>query len=89
MHFDFINCRVTLSDASLTTLPKTTTSADNVALPAFGHRTPLLLNAGRRPCSNRWIFPPRRAHSSKPAAAGLLPWDRQTDRQTDGHRKAT
>ena len=28
------------------------------------------------------MCPARRAHSSKPAAAGLLLWDRQTDGQT-------
>ena len=58
------------------------TYADNVALPAF---------ARRRCCSNRSISFARRAHSSKPEAAGLLPLahagtDRQTDGRTDGHR---
>jgi len=52
------------------------TNADNVALPAF---------ARRRCCSNRSISPARRAHSSKPEAAGLLPLAHAgTDRQTDG-----
>ena len=52
------------------------TYADNVALPAF---------ARRRCCSNRSISPARRAHSSKPEAAGLLPLAHAgTDRQTDG-----
>ena len=46
------------------------TYADKVALPAFSQ--------------NRPISPARQAHSSKPAAAGLLLWfmlgvDRQTD----------
>jgi len=39
-------------------------------------------------CSNRSISPARGAHSSKPTArrgCGAK-WDRQTDRQTDGHR---
>jgi len=43
------------------------TYADNVALPAFARRA-------RRCCSNRSISPARRAHSSEPAAAGLLLW---------------
>jgi len=56
------------------------TYADNVALPAFA----------RRCCCNRSISPARRAHSSKPAATGLLPWARHagTRRQTD-RRKDT
>jgi len=37
---------------------------DILALPAFA----------RRCCSNRWISPAGRAHSSKPVAAGLLLW---------------
>jgi len=37
--------------------------------------------AKRRPRSNRSIFPARRAHSSKPAAASLLLWAHAT---TDG-----
>jgi len=53
------------------------TSADSMTLPAFAHRC----------CSNRSISPARRAHSSKPAAAGLLLWARaETDRPTDGDR---
>ena len=62
-------------------LLSTTTYADNVALPRFP----------RRCYTNRSIFPARRAHSSKPAATGLLLWahagiDRRIDGQTDGHR---
>jgi len=38
--------------------------------------------AERRPCSNRLISAARRAHSNKPAAAGLLQlWGKQTDRE--------
>jgi len=55
------------------------TPTDNVALPAFTGRC----------CSNRSISPARRAHSSKPAAAGFLLWPRlgqregRTDRRMD------
>jgi len=60
------------------------TYANSVALPAFAV-------AGRRLYSNRSISLDGRAHSSKPAAAGLPLWahpgrdrDGQMDRQTDG-----
>ena len=82
--------RVVSKICSQTDRPQTRLSqqvcADNVALPAFA----------RRCSSNRSISPARRAHSSKPGAAGLLRWvvcpcwdrqmERRTDRQTDGHR---
>jgi len=54
--------------------------ADNVALPAFSCRMPLLLSAGSA-AFDRYLLP------AGPAAANLL-WahdgtDRQVDRQTD------
>jgi len=53
------------------------TYADNVALPAFARRTPLLLQSIDVSC------PP--AHSSKPAAADSLLWAHAgADRRTDG-----
>jgi len=53
------------------------TCADNVALPAFARRTPLLQSID--------ISAPRQAHSSKPTVAGLLLWVHAgTERRTDG-----
>jgi len=60
-----------------------------VYLPTHAHNVVGLLPAfARRCCSNRSISPARRAHSSKPAAAGLLLWandgtDTRTGRQRD------
>ena len=84
----FISKIFTLSATTIqptTSLCSATTYADNMALPAFARRTPRCC-ASR---SNRSIYPAGRAHSSKPTAAGFLPWahagtDRQIDRRTDG-----
>ena len=68
-----------------------------MTLPAFAAErraaAPLLLLERRRllhgapaagaPCSNRPISPTRTALSSKPAAAPVDRWDRQTDGRTD------
>jgi len=59
------------------------TYAAKVALPAFVLRTPQCC----APCSNRSISPAGRAHSSKPAAAGLpLRAHAQTDIRTDARQ---
>ena len=58
-----------------------------VQLPTYAGNVALFtLAAERRPCSNRSISPARRAHSSKPAAPGLLLWAQRGQTDRDGHR---
>ena len=84
---EFVLCPSKKKEKSAPTV-QLLTSADNVALTPFAHRT-LLLRRGccwppaRRPYSNRSIYPVRRAHSSKPAVAACGGRMEQTGRQTD------